>query len=211
MKNVHVKPALLLLLTVFCFQLFAQKDIDKLKSEIESINAKLIKANIARDLETIASFYTDDIIHMPNYAPMVKGKEIVIEKEKETWEAGFKMLSMNLTIVDVMTCENLVIEIGEYAISLTIPEMDFPEARAIWKARGYHGGQIDPKASSDGSITTGQKSPSFNNIKNEDLKKTPSPQKHHRKSNRSVYSSQRFSTGRESERAPNGNTRYAST
>lgn len=119
---------MLLVSTIFCFQLFAQKDIDKLKSEIESINAKLVKANIAGDLETIASFYTDDIIHMPNYAPMVKGKEIVIEKEKETWEAGFKMLSMNLNIVDVMACKDLVIEIGEYALSLTIPEMEMPVA-----------------------------------------------------------------------------------
>jgi len=129
MKKMHLKPALMLIVSViFCFQLFAQKDTDKLKSEIESINANLIKANIAGDLETIASFYTDDIIHMPNYAPMVKGKEIMIEKEKETWEAGFKMLSMNLNIVDVIACNDLIIEIGEYAISLTIPEMSYPVA-----------------------------------------------------------------------------------
>ncbi len=129
MKKKHLKSVLMLLVsTIFCFQLFAQKDIDKLKSEIESINAKLVKANIAGDLETIASFYTDDIIHMPNYAPMVKGKEIMIEKEKETREAGFKMLSMNLNIVDVMACKDLVIEIGEYALSLTIPEMSYPVA-----------------------------------------------------------------------------------
>lgn len=119
---------MLLVSTIFCFQIFAQKDIDKLKSEIESINAKLVKANIAGDLETIASFYTDDIIHMPNYAPMVKGKEIMLEKEKETREAGFKMLSMNLNIVDVIVCKDLVIEIGEYALSLTIPEMSYPVA-----------------------------------------------------------------------------------
>lgn len=129
MKKMHIKSALMLILSVvFCVQLFAQKDIDKLKSEIETINAKLIKANIAGDLETIASFYTNDIFHMPNYAPMVKGKEIMLEKEKETLDAGFKMLSMNLNIVDVLACKDLIIEIGEYAISLTIPEMSYPVA-----------------------------------------------------------------------------------
>jgi ketosteroid isomerase-like protein len=123
MKKKHLKSALMLLVsTIFCFQLFAQKDIDKLKSEIESINAKLVKANIAGDLETIASFYTDDIIHMPNYAPMVKGKEIMIEKEKETKEAGFKMLSMNLIIIDVFPAKDMVIDNGMGKAKRRLPE-----------------------------------------------------------------------------------------
>jgi len=129
MKKMFLKSALMLLgFTIVCFQLFAQKDTDKLKSEIESINAKLVKANITGDMETIASFYTDDIIHLPNYAPMVRGKGLVIEKEMETQDAGFKMLSMNLNIVDVIACKDLIIEIGEYALSLTIPELSYPVA-----------------------------------------------------------------------------------
>ena len=35
---------------------------------------------------------------------------------------------MNLNIVEVIVCKEMVIEIGEYAISLTIPGMEMPVA-----------------------------------------------------------------------------------
>jgi len=129
MKKMYLKSALLLIvLTIFGNQSFAQNDIDKLKSEIDALNSKMIKANIDGDMETIASIYTNNVIHMPNYAPMVKGKETMLEREKESHDAGYKMLAMNLTIKDIIPSKNLVIEIGEYAISMTIPYMSHPIA-----------------------------------------------------------------------------------
>jgi len=109
-------------------QLFSQAENQKLINEIDGLNSKLIKANISGDMNAVASMYTDDIIHMPNYAPMVKGKKLMMEKEKEAEDAGFKMLSMTLKIKEVFPAKNLVIEVGEYAVSLTIPNMTAPVA-----------------------------------------------------------------------------------
>jgi len=129
MRKIHIKSTLMLaVFTIIAGQIFAQLGIEKLQSEIDALNSKLIKANIAGDMETVATFYTDDIIHMPNYAPMVKGKATMIEKENETVEAGYKMLSMNLNNTDIIPVKNLVIEVGEFAISLTIPGMSMPVA-----------------------------------------------------------------------------------
>jgi ketosteroid isomerase-like protein len=128
MRKIYMKFAAVLLLTTFSFQLFAQKDLDKLKSEIEGINAKVIKANIAGDMEAISEFYAEDVYYLPNYGPMVKGKDATIAHGKESVEAGYKMLSMNLETLEVIPAKDMIIEVGKYALSMSIPEMPMPVA-----------------------------------------------------------------------------------
>ena len=87
-----------------------------------------VKATIAGDVETIFSFYTDDIISMPNYSEMIKGKEALKKNDEEMRKAGFQIHSMNFTILDIWSCSDLVYEIGKYGISLTLPGMPQPVA-----------------------------------------------------------------------------------
>jgi len=139
MKKIILQTTLMIVVCIITTsQLFAQKDAEKLRSEIEAQNSKLIRANLAGDINTLATLYTDDVTYMPNYSPMVKGKEALIQSEKEGQEAGFKMLSMTLTTQEVNTCDRLAIEIGTYTVSMSVPQMEQPindkgKYLAIWE------------------------------------------------------------------------------
>jgi ketosteroid isomerase-like protein len=127
MKNLYAKTVLLLLIVVLAIpQLNAQNDAKQLKSEITAMNNKMLKAIEAEDWETATSFYAENVIHMPSYGPMVKGKNNVVEKSKKEHEAGFKMLEMSLKTDEVFPDKNYVIEVGHYDIKMQIPGMEQP-------------------------------------------------------------------------------------
>jgi ketosteroid isomerase-like protein len=114
-------------LSIFSLSIFAQVgSADKLKSKIEKMNEKMVKAIQDDDHETLASMYTDDVYSMPSYAPMTMGKEKMIEEARKNEEAGFKMLDMKFDIVEVIPAGNYAIEIGKYDIEMKAPMMDEP-------------------------------------------------------------------------------------
>jgi ketosteroid isomerase-like protein len=127
MKNLYATTVLLLLIMLLAVpQLNAQDDAKKLKSEITEMNNKMLKAWKAEDWATANSYYAENVISMPSYEPMLKGKSNVIEKSKKNHEAGYKMLEMNLNIDEVYPDKNYVIEVGHYVIKMQIPGMDKP-------------------------------------------------------------------------------------
>jgi len=128
MKSTVKIMLLALTFTMAVIHVYSQTENKKLIDELNLLNSKMIRANISGDMDTLASLYVDDIIYMPNWAPMVKGLDTMMEKNKESEEAGFKMKSMNLDIMEVFECGDLVIEVGEYSISLTVPNMPQPVA-----------------------------------------------------------------------------------
>ena len=67
--------------------LLAGDDLAELKVKIEATSAEIIKATLAGDLEAEYSYYTDDLIYMPEYSPMIKGKEAV---KKHADQARFR-------------------------------------------------------------------------------------------------------------------------
>jgi ketosteroid isomerase-like protein len=122
MKTLLSKSILVLLAcAIIGSPIFAESTLDKTKKAIEDINATLVKASIAGDLDTIFTFYTDDIMYMPNYGPMIKGIAAVRNHEETMRAAGLKIHTMDFTVVGVWTCGNLVYEVGKYTISLTAP------------------------------------------------------------------------------------------
>ncbi|MFQ6084287.1 MAG: YybH family protein [Candidatus Aminicenantia bacterium] len=129
MRSLISKFSLILLVfTILSSQLFSGDDLKEMKKTIEGISDKLVRAIIDGDVETIFSYYTDDAVSMPNYGEMVKGKEALKKHDEEMRKTGFKIHSMNFTILDLWACGDLVYEIGKYGISLTLPGMSQPVA-----------------------------------------------------------------------------------
>ncbi|MDX1702285.1 MAG: hypothetical protein R3250_16780, partial [Melioribacteraceae bacterium] len=68
----------------------------------------------------------DDIIAMPSYEPMLKG----LDANKKSWEgmkqSGVKMTAFKSTVTDLMKYGDLIVDIGTYEISMSIPGMDQP-------------------------------------------------------------------------------------
>jgi ketosteroid isomerase-like protein len=104
----------------------SHKKTDKLKEQVQEFNNKFAEANVSGNVEAVASFYADDITYMPNYAPMVRGKEAIMEQDKKMAESGVKMISMTLTTLEVTDMGDMVYEIGNYAIEMAMPGVPQP-------------------------------------------------------------------------------------
>lgn len=103
-------------------------EVEEAKAKIAAINDVLKKALLAGDVDTMLKYYADDMLHMPNYEPMVRGKKAYARKQKEAFAAGLKVHSMNSTTLDVWVEGDIVVEAGTYSISLTPPGSPIPVA-----------------------------------------------------------------------------------
>lgn len=111
----------------------SKKKSGDLKEQVQALNDKLAKASLESDHETLKSIYADDIIYLPNYGPIIKGKESMMEYEKKMAESGARMISMNLTTIEVADMGDMVYEIGTYQITMEIPGMGQP-----WPDKGKY-------------------------------------------------------------------------
>lgn len=102
-------------------QLTDADEVGDIKAKIAAINAMASKAMIAGDVDTMLKYYTDDVIHMPNYEPMLRGKEAYAKKQREVFAAGLKVHSTKSNILEVWVEGDMVVEVGTYEITLTLP------------------------------------------------------------------------------------------
>jgi ketosteroid isomerase-like protein len=99
---------------------------EELKAKIEKINSKLAKAMMEGDYEKGLSFYTEDAISMPNYSPMLKGIEAIKASNAEMMKSGAKIKSFEAKTKKIISCGDMIIEIGKYTISMEMPGMEEP-------------------------------------------------------------------------------------
>ena len=120
----------LLTITVLCVLTLgapvADSENAELLERINEANDLIDQASIEDDYETVASFYTEDVVVLPNNEPMIVGRDAFIENEKAAREAGFEVVSINSTIVEVFTAGELIHEIGTYEVTLTVPGPPYP-------------------------------------------------------------------------------------
>jgi ketosteroid isomerase-like protein len=121
--------------------LFAQNDIAEAKKYIQEMNDKLTSAMIRGEYEAMTDYYADDVISLPSYQPMIKGKNKVIEKTKKEIESGFKVTSAKFKITEVFGSGDHVYEIGEYDMTMVMPEMPQPVSDngkylTVWEKEG---------------------------------------------------------------------------
>jgi ketosteroid isomerase-like protein len=111
---------------VFVSSLVQAQDTAGLKKKIQAMNDEGAMKMISGD-ESMWDNYADDIISMPSYEPMLKGIEACKESYQKMSEAGMKITAFKSTSTDVMHSGNLIVDIGTYEITMTIPEMgDMP-------------------------------------------------------------------------------------
>jgi len=97
-----------------------------LKAKIDSTNKIIDEAALKQDFETLAAYYTDDVITLPNNEPLIQGKKAFIDNEKNAAKRGIKILSIKSTLIDLFGSGDLIHEIGIYEISLEIPGVPYP-------------------------------------------------------------------------------------
>lgn len=126
-------------LIVFIFissNIFSQ-GMSEVKAKIEKLNKIYTQAMLDNDMETMLSMYSDDIISMPSYQPMVKGIAKIKELSEAQMKSGWKTTKFELKPADILLAGNLAIEIGNYDMAMTgpgVPEWaDSGKYMTIWE------------------------------------------------------------------------------
>ncbi|MCB2222208.1 MAG: nuclear transport factor 2 family protein [Bacteroidetes bacterium] len=118
---------LVIVLAIFTLPAYTQsKESEKLKSQIEKMNDKMVKAIKADDHEILSNMYVEDVYSLPSYSPMTNTKQAMIDHEMKNQEAGYKMVSMKFDVVEVIPAGDYAIEIGKYNVSMQVPMMEEP-------------------------------------------------------------------------------------
>ena len=84
------------------------------------------KAMVAGDLDAIMAYYLDDAISLPEYAPMIEGKEAIRQHQLDMAMSGIEISAFESTPAQVWQAGDLVIEIGTYQFSAAMPGAPTP-------------------------------------------------------------------------------------
>lgn len=117
---------------------FAQDNLAKIKSTIQHINAEFARASVEGNWDVVFSYYLDDIVLMPNFYEIIRGKESWRLLQDEATKRGRRINSASFTTLDLWICGDLVYETGKYAMSTTLvgltqPFSDQGKYLAIWQ------------------------------------------------------------------------------
>lgn len=99
---------------------------EALRKKIDEVNRILDEASLKYDFETMADYYAEDVIILPNNEPIIRGWDAFVENEKKWQRMGVKVLSIKGEITDLFHDERYVHEIGTYEIKLQIPGLPEP-------------------------------------------------------------------------------------
>jgi ketosteroid isomerase-like protein len=129
MRTFMVAAVLSVSIIVFSAGGLVAEDASKeLWTTIESLSTELDRLMIEGDFKTMLSYYTDDVICMPNYSPMLKGKKALKRHLAKTQNDGVEFRSFSSTTVDLWSCGDLVYETGTYGLSISHPDLNRPFA-----------------------------------------------------------------------------------
>jgi ketosteroid isomerase-like protein len=108
-----------------CAHTDTQKDED-LKVRVETTGRKAEAAFLAGDVDAMLQYYTEDVISMPEFYPMVKGKEDLRRKTEAILSAGIRFKSLESTTLDVKIGGRYVYEIGTFRQAVILPGTNEP-------------------------------------------------------------------------------------
>jgi ketosteroid isomerase-like protein len=124
MRKINVVVVIMLLLSGFVA--FGQQSARDYQNTIEDLNKEIVNAMISGNTEKSLSFFTDDVISMPNYGPMLQGIDEVRKANEDMGKSGVKIISFKPEITKVIPNGDQVTEIGTYRISMIMPGSDEP-------------------------------------------------------------------------------------
>jgi uncharacterized protein (TIGR02246 family) len=98
-------------------------DVAKVRKDIEAMNDKGEKDMIAGVMDTTLANYADDPVSMPNFGPMLKGKQAIKEYYKKMMTTGMKFTQVDFVTNDVKVSGSFACEVGTYTMRFQMPGM----------------------------------------------------------------------------------------
>ena len=114
----------LLLVILFSAALTYAQDMTDLKKKVQKMCDEYAKQMVEGDMSSIWKYYSDDVISLPSYEPMIKGLDGVKASYEKMNTSGTKFKTFSLNVTDVMQSGNLIVDIGTYNLTMQVPGMD---------------------------------------------------------------------------------------
>lgn len=104
-------------------------DVAQVRKAIEAMTEKSEKDILNGTIDSTMSQYTEDAISMPNFEPIIRGKDALKESYKKMVAMGMKFSKVEFTTTDVQVAGTLAYEIGTYDMVMQMPGMpDMPSS-----------------------------------------------------------------------------------
>lgn len=97
-----------------------------IKTQVEDTGRKAEAAFMASDVEAMLQYYKDDVISMPQFYPMVRGKDDLRRKTEAILSTGIRFDSLESTVQDVKSDGRYVYEVGTFRQAVRMPNADEP-------------------------------------------------------------------------------------
>lgn len=116
-----MKLNLILSFLLLSATLFFSQSNEELYLKIEKLNKLYSDAMINNDTKTMMSLYTDDVVSLPSYQPMIRGIETLRALSEQVENSEWKITSFVMRTTDLIPTDNFVIEIGNYKMNMVGP------------------------------------------------------------------------------------------
>ncbi|WP_337866644.1 DUF4440 domain-containing protein [Ignavibacterium sp.] len=109
-------------LILFAGLTFSQPN-EELAKNIEQLNKIYSEAMINNDIKTMMSLYTNDVLSLPSYQPMIRGIETLRNLSEQIENSEWKTTSFDMKTIDLIPAGDFIIEIGNYKMKMSAPEV----------------------------------------------------------------------------------------
>jgi ketosteroid isomerase-like protein len=165
MKSIVSKKSVVLIVAVFTAVItHAQQSASEYQAQIEELNRTMVENMLSGNYEKTLDMYAEDAISLPSNEPMLEGISEIRKNIESMAKSGMKVVSFEPAIKRIISEGNLVMEIGTFRISLTVPGMDQPvedkgKYLTVWEKQpdGTLRIKIETWNSDEGSMGMGQK------------------------------------------------------
>ena len=128
----------LIIIQIGCTCISNMCEREDLKTLVDSIGNEAEEAFLAGDIDKLLEYYCDDIVSMPNFYPMVKGKENLKNMMEAVRASGIKFKSLESTTLEVKGGGDFIYEVGTFRQSIFMPGAERAEDSTgkyvmIWK------------------------------------------------------------------------------
>jgi ketosteroid isomerase-like protein len=134
-----MKLNLILSFVLLSATLIFSQSKEELSSQIEKLNKLYSDAMINNDTKTMMSLYTDDVVSLPSYQPMIRGIETLRNLSEQVENSEWKTTSFEMKTTDLIPADNFIIEIGNYKMKMVGPGVpdwsDEGKYITIWKKK----------------------------------------------------------------------------
>lgn len=131
MKATEGKCVRLFLTGTLCILLIACTPTERqlpmdLKARIEKLGDQAEEAFLAGDIDRTLGYYCDDVISMPNFYPMVRGKADLKRQMEAIAASGLRFESLESTTLEVRSGGEYVYEVGIFSQTVIMPNVNEP-------------------------------------------------------------------------------------